>query len=115
MSKHSEDSWVNDGSVIYLPQGKGGFCLKGLPEPEVTAEKIARAVNACKGVSTDMLHEGDYKAMINLNDALMSFVKVFECHSFNGDVMGVPVISLPYAEYEQLMGKIKEAKSCLNR
>lgn len=70
MSKQSEDSWENKGSVIYLPQGKGGFCLKGCPEPEVLAEKIVRALNACKGVSTDMLHEGDYKAMIETNTAL---------------------------------------------
>lgn len=53
MSKNIQDPWRCYGSVVLIPNG--GFDVGGCPDPEALASRIVACVNACAGISTEIL------------------------------------------------------------
>lgn len=62
--------WREKLGIDHWSDDEKAFFELTLEQQTANAKHIVQCVNACKGVSTDMLHEGDYKAMIETNTAL---------------------------------------------
>lgn len=58
MSGHTKEPWrVLDfcRTAVVFGADEGGFDLRGCPSPEANARRIVAAVNACAGISTELL------------------------------------------------------------
>lgn len=57
MSQHTPEPWESHKTSVYFPNLMGGFDISGCPSPEANARRIVACVNACAGISTELLEQ----------------------------------------------------------
>jgi len=85
MSEYTKGKWSVTGSLVHFPEVKGGFDLRGCPDPEGNARRIVACVNACASIGTEALENNNvilsaksYGEVVAQRNELLALLK--RCH-----------------------------------